>query len=166
MVKLRQDQFIVFLDIDGVLNSQDFFNNRRKDGDVPELDIDEKSIKWLNDFVSDRGLVVISSTWKLSFNLKQFKDIFGRVGFTGEIIGTTPNIKSLYGKNNRVDEIKKWLVDNMSEQKFDRYVIFDDNYLAFMNKHIENYFEVDNYFGISPNVFLKAKHFLKKKLDH
>jgi hypothetical protein len=159
-MKLKENQFIIFLDIDGVLNSVDFFKHRRnKDEDRFESDIDPRTIEWLNDFLGEDGLVVVSSTWRLSHTKEQLQTILEKRGFTGKIIGCTVNLNLSYGRGL---EIKKWIGDNIDESSdFNRYVIFDDS-SDFLLEQQEHFFQTDNWFGVSPNTFYKAKRFLNK----
>ena len=160
-MKLKKNQFIIFLDIDGVLNSVDYFTNRRnEDEDRWEDDIDPRTIELLNDFLGEDGLVVVSSTWRLDSNKEELQKILDARGFTGKIIGCTDNLRISYG--SRGLEIRKWLSDNIDDsQDFYRYVIFDDD-SDFLLEQREHFFQTDNWFGVSPNTFYKAKRFLNK----
>ena len=159
-MKLTDNQFLCYLDFDGVLNSVDYFTNRRnKDEDRWEADIDPRTIEWLNEFLGEDGLVVVSSTWRLSHTKEELQSILEKRGFTGKIIGCTVNLNLSHGRGL---EIKKWISDNIDEQGgFNRYVIFDDD-SDFLLAQREHFFQTDNWFGVSPNTFYKAKRFLNK----
>lgn len=76
---------IIFLDIDGVLNHEDFyrerFEKRYDDGAIehPYSEIDPKTVQRLNKIIEETGAnIVISSTWRhsgyinSSVKIKQF----------------------------------------------------------------------------------------------
>ena len=155
-MELQNNQFIIFLDFDGLLNSIDFCKNRwDKTGGLESM-LDPRAIQWLNEFLGNDGLVVISSTWRIGKTIDELQTILNNAGFTGKIIGSTPLLNT-----DRGVEIKRWLKDNDLYDYFERYVIFDDDSDMLLEQR-EHYFNVDNYFGVSPNTFYKAKRFLEK----
>jgi len=157
-MKLKENQFLCFLDFDGCLNSVDYFKHRRnKEDDRWEKDIDPRTIEWLNEFLGEDGLVVVSSTWRFSHTKEELQTILEARGFTGKIIGCTDDLKV----SCRGLEIKKWIINNISNIDFNRYVIFDDD-SDFLLAQREHFFQTDNWFGVSPNIFYKAKRFLNK----
>jgi len=162
---------LIFLDIDGVLNHDLFYkeksqDDRYKEVGYPDCDIDPKKIKLLNKLIKDTGAkVVISSTWKKSSTWRKgrtveiLQDILDRNGFKGKIIGLTP---CLYLEKNfmpRGIEIYSYLKDNQKHNT--RYVIFDDD-SDMMLWQKDNFFLVDNYCGLTPNIIYKATRFLNK----
>lgn len=106
---------IVFLDIDGVLNSQAYFNNLIHLGTVDDCfhdEIDESKLPLLKQIVNENNAkIVLSSTWR---ELDQPNDdsvysmwlylinTLAKVGL--EIYDKTPQIGM-----KRTKEIKKWL---------------------------------------------------------
>lgn len=155
-MKLKPNEFIIFLDIDGTLTSIDYCNNRWNGEGGEESMLDPRAIQWLNEFLGNDGIVVVSSTWRIGKTIEELQIILNKVGFTGKIIGSTPLLNT-----DRGVEIKRWLKDNDLYYDFERYVIFDDDSDMLIEQR-EHYFNVDNYFGISPNTFYKAKRFLDK----
>jgi hypothetical protein len=100
---------IVFLDIDGVLNSERYVRSRTS---VPrgELwtveDIDPEAVRALNHVVERTGAkFVLSSSWRHHHTLDEVAALLRERGFSGELIDVTPR---LYGET-RGAEIRTWL---------------------------------------------------------
>jgi hypothetical protein len=111
---------IIFLDIDGVLNSMQFMIKSGKDYGRQAIDPD--AVSYLNQIIQQTNAkVVISSSWRIIHRLSEIKDILYSRGFIGDIIDETPILRS----NNRIrgDEIQLWLDNN----KVDNFVIIDDD---------------------------------------
>jgi len=80
---------VIFLDIDGVLNSHESYVRHCKETfhDNP----DPEHIKHLNRIVEKTGAkVVISSTWRLGIHSLGIWRLLDAFGFKGEVIGQTP----------------------------------------------------------------------------
>jgi len=139
---LQNDLKIVFLDIDGVLNSIEHLNFRESlAGDersrsihatherviAQELDkLDEKKVALLQQFAVTSGCkFVITSTWRENSTPAHFEEIFRLAGFpfpAGSVIGLTPLLDHI-PKQKRGHEIAAWL----EEQKYSgAYAILDD----------------------------------------
>lgn len=57
---------VIFLDIDGVLNNNDYYERRSKGLINNKHDIDELLISRVNDIVeATNAVIVVSSTWRL-----------------------------------------------------------------------------------------------------
>lgn len=108
---------ILFLDIDGVLNTDD----SRANG---VLLINDK-LTMLNTLCNEVNCnIVISSSWKIFHNLQELKDILGYAGFVSKmrIIDVTPD--SIATNNwERGYEIEQWLHHQTEEYN---YAIVDD----------------------------------------
>ena len=99
---------IVFLDIDGVLNSDGYVSTRPQVSD--ELwtieDIDPKNIATLNTLVAvTSAQFVLSSSWRHHHTLAEMQALLEMRGFSGTLIGATPR---LFGET-RGAEIRTWL---------------------------------------------------------
>lgn len=126
---------LIFLDIDGVLNSWEYaerYNEDRVDKyDLWQESLDEDAIERLNEIVERTGgLVVISSTWRMSFDSATLENALMKLGFRGTIIGSTPVLmKSVQAKDgrwiHRGYEIENWL--NALGDSVESYVIIDDD---------------------------------------
>jgi len=130
---------IIFIDIDGVLNSFDSMwalHAAWKDGIGVSRDaygqlFDQRCVTWLKHIVDRTGAeIVISSTWR-SKGLHHMKQMWSDRSLPGEVIGVTPHIvdgASLFlqypdiSTSWRGFEIQQWLNNNLPE----RYVILDD----------------------------------------
>jgi histidinol phosphatase-like enzyme len=122
---------ILFLDIDGVLNSGNYI--KRLDGrfDDPKYQIDPEAVVRLNAITQLTGCkIVVSSTWRLAFlgqmadPLRSLQGCLQMYGITGEVIDMTPN-KPNSTRNRRGKEIQAWLDEHYSEVEV--FVIVDDD---------------------------------------
>lgn len=134
---------IIFLDIDGVLNSQNTFEDNHKyrkffvkymnnsiDDEIIHimLDIDLDKVFMLRDICNLTGAkIVITSSWRRLYNYPLIEEKLTSLGLPIE--GVTPYINS-----NRGEEIRKYL----EEEKIDNFVILDDEIFKDFNE-LENY---------------------------
>lgn len=93
---------VIFLDIDGVLNSQPFVERRASFG-WEDL-VDPRAVERLNRLVrSASAKIVISSSWRCQMDLDRVVSILRSHGLEGDVIGATPRGTS------RPTEIQRWL---------------------------------------------------------
>ena len=116
---------VIFLDFDGVLNSEASFRHeiRRKNSRVSDT-LSVVACSNLQYILEQDSAVkiVISSSWRNMHSLQQLRDILSAYGITGTaVIGKTPSVLS----GDRGHEINLWLADNPNVTKF--VVIDDDN---------------------------------------
>ena len=108
---------VIFLDVDGVLNSDEYFDrieNLNVQGIENEIDVNK--IKLLKRAIDEtKSKVVLTSSWRYTRKAKSLKDLLSNYEI---YVDSTPFIN-----NNRGLEIKKWLSDNTS---IEDYVILDD----------------------------------------
>lgn len=121
---------VIFLDIDGVLNSLEWYASDDNPGNLfPETDgeLDPACIARLNDICEKTGAkIVISSDWKIDYEETCFR--LKRMGFKGEIIGHTPWGWETTGyAAPRGVEIRDWITQNYPNPKDLEYVILDDD---------------------------------------
>lgn len=123
----------IFLDIDGVLNSEQYYlekpQHKRWKEFKDKLDkhiawgvcnIDPKAVKLLNKLVTETNAkIVVSSSWRGDYALQT---IFSLAGITESIYGETPRLESRF----RGEEIDKWLKERQEPYK---YVILDSDML-------------------------------------
>lgn len=128
---------ILFLDVDGVLNSRRFFVNRY-DGANPdgmtweEAQIDAAAVEILNRILRETAAdVVISSTWRLMHRLPDLRGILRRRGLVGRIIGRTPDLND----KPRGLEIQAWL-DTQREQPPTFCIVDDDEDMAHLSHRL------------------------------
>lgn len=132
---------IIFLDIDGVLNSDAYivtdayFNECLAIGVEDPLDyevvikahhlhLDPKAIHLLNQLVADSGAqVVLSSTWRIRYSLDEMNAMLKLRGATFELTDKTPQIR--FSRVFRGEEIRDYL--KALKEKPEAFVIIDDN---------------------------------------
>src|SRR5260221_10939669 len=113
---------VIFLDFDGVLNSEASFRYeaRLKTSRIRDT---MSAIKWSNfKFLLDQDSsvkIVISSTWRKLHTLAELKNILASYSVQANIIGKTPLTMS----GDRGREIRMWLEENLNVTSF---VILDD----------------------------------------
>ena len=123
---------VIFLDIDGVLNSE---HTKARCGEC--IGIDGAMVKRLRKIVEATGAeIVLSSTWRLGYN-KDHKELEHHAKYLNNklgnqhmrVVGMTPDL----GRMGilRGDEIKKWLDTN--SDVVEEYVILDDEYFESFN---------------------------------
>ena len=100
---------LLFLDIDGVLNSVSWQARRETKAAaviVPDAaavivpdnaywlrSIDPDAVARLNRLLNETGAgVIISSTWREMLTLPELRGVLGQRGFTGTIVGRTPTL--------------------------------------------------------------------------
>lgn len=123
------NSFILFLDIDGVLNTTHYlkYGDDSEDPDgltSDQAQIDPKKVELLNKIVLTTGCdVVISSSWRLTNKLADIREILKSRGFQGRIVDTTPFLSGPI----RGDEIQAWLNKHAElGSKVKSFVILED----------------------------------------
>jgi hypothetical protein len=125
---------IVFLDIDGVLNSDlwDMTKTNKAD-DFPNDQFDPKAVALFNDLIKTiDAQIVLTSTWRLIYDIEQINTIFKQVGIHREVLDYTPNLNAGNGHLVRGNEVLRWCIDNKQNIKiphltYKDYLILDDN---------------------------------------
>lgn len=154
---------ICFLDIDGVLNSVNFFEEKSLSKRRQELkgkyenkhiairlaSIDPKAVELLNKLTEATGAkIVVSSSWRGDSALQT---IFTLTGIKEPIYGETPRLYSMY----RGQEIQQWL----DKHKCDKYVILDDD-LDFFDSQLPYFVHTDWRVGLTESDINKAINIL------
>ena len=121
---------IVFLDIDGVLNSTRWYaqlaSDRPRDAATGESEIlagliDPACVACLNRLLEQTGAsVVVSSSWRKTHALDEIAMMLSARGFRGQIIGATPSNETM----SRGLEIAAWLTEHTDNNL--AYVVLDD----------------------------------------
>lgn len=130
---------LLFLDIDGVLNSDNFLkeglkkNLKHSYGDVGDgwenawdsvWEIDDRAVELLNKIIVKTDCkIVLSSSWRFNWTLNNFIKMLRCHNFKFDkdvLIGMTPLVDLSY----RGAEIQKWIDENKFEGRF---AIVDDN---------------------------------------
>ena len=165
---------IIFLDIDGVLNSQLWYLRIRNgetschdDVGLHNRNIDTTAVKFLNTLIDETGAkVVITSTWRLGRTIGELQSILESAGFVGEVIGKTEDLR--YGSGGesilRGNEILHWIKSNEAlldcyYNDFKSYVIIDDDSdMLYWQRN--NFVQTDGYVGMTPTTIFKSKKIL------
>jgi len=198
---------VIFLDIDGVMNSTIFYKKRHnkrwfklntytwrikkyikyiingfkhkhislinykppKNSDTFEYTLkrlksetDKEKWYWLSEFCNKHNYkICISSTWKHHFhnneetNLEWWNKALITLGFNDDIfIGITTGRMTLRGQ-----EIKKFVDENIKD--IQKYAILDDDSDMLPEQLYTNYFQVDGYFGLTPNHLYRINRYFK-----
>jgi len=123
---------VIFLDFDGVLNHLDHFRamSGKRQSEADGLDVE--CIKRLNRLIEATGAkVCVSSTWRLGKSLCGLRDILTARGFTGKVVGKTPELRGSSPAGTpqeRGDEIQRWIDDwSRPSRSVDSFVILDDD---------------------------------------
>lgn len=117
---------VLFLDIDGVLNSAEWFE-KTKDvrsglSRIDELQemLEPRAVALLNDLLASTGaIVVLSSSWRIAYGMGFIQRALMKRGFTGRLRDKTPTIGSPRGR-----EIQAWL--DRRREPVESFVILDD----------------------------------------
>ncbi len=155
---------IIFLDMDGVLNSDRYWNEQEdKNGlSYPEGDwiewwvksFDPKAVSILNAIIDGSGAkIVFSSNRRNWASFGDLIDIFKQAGITGELIDITPDLRW----QPRGDEIQEWLDNN----KYESYIIIDD--VKDFPLIEDRWIEVDGKVGLTEEHVEKALSLLSEK---
>jgi hypothetical protein len=148
---------IIFLDIDGVLNSQLYYTTGRSDASGVRNDIDPVAIELLNELINKTGAkVVISSSWRVGRTVEELQSILNKEGFTGEVIDKTKDLRDREDGDAilRGNEIFCWIMDNPGivgqyYSSYKNYVIFDDD-TDMLYRQVNNFIRVEKFCGLSP----------------
>lgn len=152
---------IIFLDVDGVLNSEVFFTSASKE--ERETMIDGNAVKLLNRL--DGAEVVITSSWG--------EDAIGALrdkGLELPIIGCTKKLHLQFDWACRGNEIEEWLkrtyegMGTMFGSCYDdgdyKYVILDDDKDMLLGQ-ADNFIHVNRETGLTQEDINLARHILK-----
>jgi hypothetical protein len=157
---------VIFLDVDGVLNSQQFF--KQNNDPVPATSnsmkfgvgqLDTKALTLLDILIDATGAkIVVSSSWRHIWPFHEIAEMFGDVGFKNQhaIIDQTGNSKSGF----RGEEVKNWLSLDRERQEVGgeqttAYVIIDDDSDFDTSQH-EFFVQTDSDVGLTQEDIVKA----------
>ncbi len=123
---------IVFLDIDGVLNSPDWFGHWPPKDEitagidvrdlalVAETYLDPVAVQRLNR-LTGKADIVISSSWRRGFTVDEIRWMLERRGFRGTVAGAIPVLREGLG-----GEIRAWLEQNEDPDSPRQFCVVDD----------------------------------------
>jgi hypothetical protein len=119
---------VLFLDIDGVLNSREWYL-RNKENIITnsgfmyrhQEELDPKACALVNELCTEFSLaIVISSTWRRLHTIGEIQMMLANKGLHAPVIGATPQLRGGF----RGQEVDEWLYDNPGVTK---HVILDDD---------------------------------------
>ena len=119
---------VIFLDIDGVLNSNDYFDRRNQGLINDEYDIDQNLIAKINELINKTGAeIVVSSCWR-NVGKEKVNQKLRESGLCKDIIGITPKLYT------RGEEIEAYLSQHADIKQ---YVVIDDD-VCYIQTHISD----------------------------
>ena len=174
---------VLFLDIDGVLNSENWFAYRIycvKNNMVNILmnfvDTDDRNIKHKLTMLDDRAIanlnriieetgckVVLSSSWRSSIESENIftENLLKLKGFKYEFYDVTPRLWFSDFSIRRGEEIKFWLDKESEKHEIESFVILDDD-SDMLPEQMNNFIHVDGQVGLTDRDVLTAIEILNK----
>ena len=174
---------VLFLDIDGVLNSENWFAYRIycvKNNMVNILmnfvDTDDRNIKHKLTMLDDRAIanlnriveetdckVVLSSSWRSSIESENIftQNLLKLKGFKYEFYDVTPRLWFSDFSIRRGEEIKFWLDKESEKHEIESFVILDDD-SDMLPEQMNNFIHVDGQVGLTDRDVLIAIEILNK----
>lgn len=158
---------LIFLDIDGVLNTSRSMQQLRGPNSnlrgFTGLSFDLEAVQWLNYIVDNsQADIIITSSWKYK-GLEAMRYIWTEYDIHGFVKDITPSIqirRDLFWMRGM--EILKWLSENYPERKEQpRYVIIDDGN-DFLPEQAEMLVRTNAEVGITKEDATKAINILTK----
>lgn len=155
---------VLFLDVDGVLNSKETFLRNHAEWEAsgeptknprsfgwPIGHLDALLISRLNTLCEKTECgIVLSSSWRIISDLKDFGSWLQMKGFAypHRLIDKTPHLNLTCAENGRGMEIKDWL-DKNTYRNISKYVILDDDSEDIVNVHPKNLVHTDFVKGLT-----------------
>lgn len=143
---------IIFLDIDGVLNSISGTGPYESDMELKKLELLKKLI-----VDSDADGVVISSDRRYSkIDMTNKEEVFNKyeIRIIGETRRTNDDLE-----DNRGKQILDYI--SSSKEEIEKIVILDDNDEGISNIFFEDFILVNRFYGLNEEVYHKALKLLK-----
>lgn len=170
---------IIFLDVDGVLNSSAYFSDidKRKKVNGRYNDIYDYHVELLSHiYKQTNAIIILSSTWKeLDDENDPKSDVYKHYNYLVDSLskyGMTIHGKTPYLKNNRPLEIKTWLENNIRDMSKVNFISLDDDFSEdkYAKYGIENCLVKTNFYcskiedgGIQPEHVEKALDILNTR---
>jgi len=149
---------IIFLDIDGVLNSQQWYkdNHHKYKLTDKQYHFDIEAVKRLNSIITiTDAKIVISSTWRRGKSIEWFNNYFKQIKLNGTVIGLTKHLFCHEFNTPRGVEIQMYYHDHYNHPSYfedfpsrlQSYVILDDD-ADMLYEQRDNFIQTDNRFGL------------------
>lgn len=175
---------VLFLDIDGVLNSQNWFgymqyciknnmyNRVMNFVDTPDeyteyklTMLDDRAIANLNRIVEETGCkIVLSSSWRCLWNPNENERTIEALklkGFKYDFYGLTPRIPQNDFGQERGIEIQAWIDKELEKNEIESFVILDDDN-DMLPEQMDKFILINNQYGLSDIDVFKAIEILNK----
>ena len=181
---------IIFLDVDGVLNCNDWYVERHRlieagveTRDYPYDEFSPSIVAKLNRITDETGAeIVVSSTWRLGRTIDELRELFAQVGIKGHVLDKTPHFWGIKDVSSysvpRGCEIDWWLEQHKFQRinwslktqkeyaeksEIDNYVILDDDSDMLYNQR-EHFIKTSQKTGLDDSDVEKAIELLKKPI--
>jgi len=184
---------VIFLDIDGVLNSNDWYVYRKNlmiEGKIvkeyPLHEFDPKAVTRLNRIIAETGAkIIVSSTWRIGRRVEDLQELLNSVGVIGEVIDVTPRMHGTLIQGNKEDysvprgcEIdwclnkydfvragwsSKMQKEFLEKSKIENYIILDDD-SDMLFQQTEHFIQTDFMYGLTDEDADKAIEILNKTI--
>ncbi len=143
---------LIFLDIDGVLNSADGHEPYVSDMEVEKL----KLLKRLIDETNTFGVVITSDRRYSEVDMRYKVEAFNEYGI--KVVGSLrkPNINN--PEDNRGKQIVDYLASSLND--IEKIVILDDNDDGISSLFEDELILVNPFFGFNEEIYLKASNLL------
>ena len=142
---------VIFLDCDGVINSQDFFverslndpsksylkkqENENEEQNYARRHVDPKAVKWLNFLLEKINFgIVVSSTWRSCEWTRDALKYAGIENYEKKLIGYTPLHIKGGASDKRGNEILAWMMQ--TEYKGPFIALDDDRDFGHIREHL------------------------------
>ncbi|AFF28274.1 gp276 [Sphingomonas phage PAU] len=165
---MKRYKALIFLDIDGVLNSERFYELRSQ-GKLEKLEIEHDmcsdSISMIDEEFSKHFpevAIVLTSTRRFDHTVKEWNTIFKSLGLNNiPIIDVTNRHDNSFGYGFRGGEVYQYLLENkvILETSTNNYVIFDDD-CDFLIEQAPRFFRINKQIGITYNDIHEALVYL------
>lgn len=155
---MKNKMNIIFLDIDGVLNTWRFQNYQVKhhecDSWNAQFNFDPICMKNLKELIDKtNSYIVISSSWRNTENgIKDIKDNLKLYGLESRFFSCTPTLNGW----TRGDEIKEWLYI-FSHMEINYVILDDENDVGELENRL---IQCNDYYGFTKNELQKALEIL------
>ena len=124
----KNKNLILFLDIDGVLNTKNHLRRQIKQGKkASRFDWCPVAVAHVNLLTKKLGAqIIVTSTWRYEYSLDELKELFHQNGIHRDhVTGVIPSL--IYGERSttRGEAIQAWIEENESHNEL--HLILDDN---------------------------------------
>ena len=165
---------LIFLDIDGVFNSETYYRQRKDFTPWDESkEFDRNCVDVFNKVTGETGAkIVVSSCWRKG-SLNYLQTLFNMVNIHGDVIGETPKLRGESFSVPRGCEIEKMLRDvfhypvwEWEKEKgliceVESYVIIDDD-SDMLYKQRDNFVQTSHMYGLTELTANQAIKILNK----